>query len=467
MGHRFSEKVKYSPCLFVPTNKASDWKTVGGDNVEKIEFEDIRSAKQFIEKYKDVSNYQIFGNSNFEYVYLQELFPDDIEYSYDSLRIANIDIEVGSEEGFPVVENANEPITAITMKIGDRLYVYGTGDFQTDRKDIVYEKCDDEVELITSFLVDWAKDYPDIVTGWNTSTFDLPYIVNRVTRVMGEEYARILSPWKAFSEREVNILGRSVQMFDIVGIASLDYLEVYKKHAPQPNQESYRLGHIGHVELGKDKVSFEGSLHNLYKTDHQKFIEYNIRDVELVDELNKKLRLLSMVVATAYDAKVNFTDVFSQVRMWDTIIYGYLKKQNLVVPPKKENIGGHLTGAYVKEPHVGLHNYCVSFDVASLYPSLIEQFNISPETLSPEHYKNTTVDDLLDKKIDLGYLKSSRLTLAANGQHFSVDNTGFLPQIINKMTIDRKKFKKMALESEEKLQRAKDELQMRSQAKSS
>ena len=166
--------------------------------------------------------------------------------------------------------------------------------------------------------------------------YDVPYIARRISRVLGDKWMKSLSPWNRANEREVYVQGRKNYAYDISGVNILDYLDLYKKFT-YTNQESYRLDHIAFVELGQRKVDHSEyeNFKDFYTRDWQKFMEYNIQDVELIDRLEDKMKLLELAITMSYDAKVNFEDVYSQVRMWDTMIYNYLTDRDVVVPPKR------------------------------------------------------------------------------------------------------------------------------------
>jgi DNA polymerase elongation subunit (family B) len=238
----------------------------------------------------------------------------------------------------------------------------------------------------------------------------------------------------------------------LLGIAQLDYLQLYRKFTIK-NQESYRLDHIGKVELGeqKDDNPYD-TFKEWYQQDIQSFIDYNIQDVELVDKLEDRLQLIELALTMAYNAKANYEDVFSQVRMWDTIIFNELLKDNVIVPMRDMNpTSPELVGAYVKDPKVGFHDWVVSFDLNSLYPHLIMQYNISPETILPDK-KNVDIVDLLDKKVDM----SDGNCMAANGTMYRTGKQGFLPRIIQKEYNDRTIYKKKMLEAEQQYANTKD-----------
>ena len=256
-----------------------------------------------------------------------------------------------------------------------------------------------------------------------------------------------MSPWGLVSEGEVYINGRKNTTFDIGGGTQLDYLDLYKKFTYKA-QESYRLDYIASVELGQKKLDHSefDTFKDFYTKGWQKFIEYNIIDVELVDRLEDKMKLIELALTMAYDAKVNYNDVFYQVRMWDTIIYNYLKKRNIVIPPKNRSQKNEkYAGAYVKEPIPGKYDWVVSFDLNSLYPHLIMQYNISPETILEERHPTATVDKILGEEINFELHKDN--AVCANGAMYRKDVRGFLPELMDKMYGDRVVFKKKMIEA--------------------
>ena len=305
--------------------------------------------------------------------------------------------------------------------------------------------------MLDSFYHWWTTNYPNIITGWNCKFFDIPYLINRYKHF---EHFKVnnLSPSGVINDRSVFIAGRENYYYTIPGISILDYLDLYKKFTYKV-RESYRLDYIGFVELGLKKVAVgEVQGYDLYKTNYQKFIEYNIRDVEIVEKLDEKMKLLELVVTIAYESKINFEDVFSPVRTWDSIIYNFLKKRNVVIPNKgEESDRTDFVGAYVKEPQTGLHNWVMSFDLNSLYPHLIQQYNISPETKT-DIIKDITVDKLLSQEIDTKFLKDNNSCMTPNGQCFTNQYKGFLPQLMEDMYNERVEFKKKMLKEQQKLE---------------
>lgn len=465
-GKRVARKVEYAPTFYVKSNKKSDMKTLHGEPVEPIKPGTIPECRDFLSQYKDIETFPIYGNNRYEYAFLSDAYPEDIMWDIENIRIANIDIEVASENGFPDVKRAEEEVTAITVKIGGRVTCYGIKQYNNYRDDVNYVMCRNETVLLKRFIEDWSLDYPDIVTGWNIGFFDIPYLVNRITQLFGDDEVKKLSPWRRIHERTVRIMNREQTAFDLIGISVLDYIDLYKKYSNTP-QESYKLDHIAFAELGERKLDYSEyeTLHQLYKSDYQKFIEYNIRDVELVERLNDKLRLIELALTLAYDNRVNYDDVFAQVRMWDAIIYNHLKKHNIVIPQQKtgEKHAAY-EGAYVKDPLVGMHDWVVSFDLNSLYPHLIMQYNISMETLVEPHEYTPEMEDLvrpgvqamLDQSLSLDFLKQNNVTITPNGQYFRTDKRGFLCEIMHNMYQDRTKYKKLATDAKKKLQKVED-----------
>lgn len=475
MGRKLQERVEYKPTLYVPSQKPNEgkFKSLRGQPLAELKMDGIKEARDFTKRNDGIENFLIHGMTRYEYAFISDMFPDHLEWSKDDINICNIDIEVGSENGFPNPATAGEKITAITMKMSynQKLFVFGCEDFDNSRSDVTYIKCKDEIDLITRFIVEWTKNYPDIITGWNVKFFDIPYLVNRITKLCGEKQAKLLSPWNFLSPKTVEIFGRSQTTYFPIGTSILDYIDLYKKFAPHGySQESYKLDAICHAELGEKKISYEeyGSLHSLYRENYQKFIEYNIRDVELVEKLDDKLKLLDLALTLAYNSKTNYEDVFSQVRMWDVLIFNKLKSMNIAIPPNTRNSKSEsYVGAYVKDPKIGKHDWIASFDLNSLYPHLVMQYNISPDTIvEPENYSDELrnflsnnvidVDTFLTEDIDTETLARNIVTVTPNGQFFRVDRQGFLPQMMEEMYNDRSKFKKMAIEAKKKLSKEKN-----------
>ena len=467
-GQRKKLKVSYTPTLYLPSKKPTEYKALNGNYLEPMKFESIREARDFCKRYAEVANFEIYGNTNYQYAFIADEQKGMIDWNIDDISIAVIDIEVGSSNGFPDPYLANEPITAIAIKYlkGDTV-VFGCGDYIIQKKE-KYHKCVDEIDLCKKFLQYFQENCPDVLSGWNIKFFDVPYLVNRFNKLLGEDDTKRLSPWNVINTRKTVINGREVIAYEFLGVSFLDYIELYRWYAPGgKSQESYRLNNISQLELGEGKISFEeyDNLNQLYIENYQKFIEYNIKDVELIFKLEDKLKLIELGLTLAYDTKTNFDDIFTQTRMWDAIIYNYLLEKNIVIPPRViKQKDSAFEGAYVKDPQVGKHDWVASFDLNSLYPHLMMEFNISPETLiEPMNFSSemrnivmggVSVDKMVEKQIDLSKLKN--VTLAPNGQFFRTDIKGFLPQMMEEMYNDRSKFKKLMLKAKQEYENEKD-----------
>jgi len=469
-GKRVKQRVDYTPSLYLPSKKVTQYKTLDDKYLDKKTFDSIYEARDYVKKFDGVAGgVKIYGNTRYEYAFIAEQHEEMVDWDFDKILIGIVDIEVGSENGFPDPYMANEPITAIAITyLNGKTYVFGCGDYET-QGDEIYVKCKDEYSLCKQFLELWMAQCPDVITGWNTKFFDIPYLVNRFRKILGEDLAKKLSPWNYISERKTVINGRQMIAYSFVGVESLDYIELYKWYAPGgKSQESYRLDNIAQVELGEGKISYDeyDNLHQLYRLNYQKFIEYNIKDVKLILKLEDKLKLLELALTLAYDTKCNYEDVFAQTRMWDSMTYSYLLNKGIIVPPREvQDKDSAFEGAYVKEPQVGQHKWVASFDLNSLYPHLMMQYNISPETLiEPENYteemrgilsQGVSVDKLLVKSVNLSNMNG--YTITPNGQFFRTDKQGFLPKMMEEMYEDRKKFKKLMLQAKQEYENEKDE----------
>ena len=449
-GRHFATREKFYPTLFVPSNKETKYKTLEGDYVESIDPGTVRDCREFIKKYDGVQNFKIYGNDRYIYQYISEMYPEEeVKFDTTKIKISTIDIEVKTENGFPDVESAAEEVLLITVQdyTTKQIRTWGQGPFNNKQENVIYKSFRTEYELLNDFINWWMieTNTPEVVTGWNSELYDMPYLVRRIDRILGEKLMKRLSPWGLVTERETIVMGRKQISYDVGGVTQLDYLNLYKKFTYKA-QESYRLDYIASVELNQKKLDHSefDTFKDFYTKGWQKFVEYNIIDVELVDRMEDKMKLIELAITMAYDAKVNYNDVFYQVRMWDAIIYNYLKKRNIVIPPKErsdKDVKFH--GAYVKEPIPGKYDWVVSFDLNSLYPHLIMQYNISPETLRETRHPSVTVDKILNQELTFELYKDS--AVCANGAMYRKDVRGFLPELMEKIYKDRTIYKKKML----------------------
>ena len=460
-GKAVKKVEEYSPYLFLPA-KDGTHKTLDGQTVKKIDFDKITDAREFLKSNEDVDNMQVYGYNNWAYMYIYDNYKGDIDYDPKLIKVVSLDIECKSDAGFPDIKKADQALTAITMRLNGKNIVFGIKYFKNTDPDTIYVLCDNEIDLVNKFLLTWnnEKYSPDIVTGWNIEFFDIPYLINRM-RNLGFDIKR-MSPWGFVDEKTVEFRGKENQSYSLAGITIMDYYQLYRKFS-FGNQESYKLDYIAQVELGEKKVDYRDQgykdLTDLYDKNHQLFIEYNIQDTVLVDKLDEKMKFIEQVMAMAYDAKINFDDTMTTVRMWDTIIHNYLLNQNIVIPQfKKQSNHQSLVGGHVKEPKLGLSKWVVSFDLNSLYPHLIMQYNISPETFVARLSNPPSIDQILNGEFDArpNEKEDVGFCFAANGCVYRKTSQGFLPTLMEKMYNDRTVYKKKMLEAKKKYEASKN-----------
>lgn len=461
-GKPYKKSVQYKPYLFIPSNKATEYKNLKGEYVGRVDFSSMSEGREFLQKYEGIQGMSLYGLSDFTYLYIYDTFHGEVKYDPSVISVVSIDIEVSIDNGFPRVDTALNEVTAITMSRDGKKVVFGCGDYTEHQDNIKYYKCTDEAALLRVFLEIWnSEEYlPDVVTGWNIEFFDIPYLVNRIKNVLGDDDAKRLSPWNILEEYKVQIRGRENIAYSPVGVNVLDYQNLYKKFT-YTQQESYRLDHIANVELGERKLDYSEytGLQDMYNSNFQKYIEYNIRDVELIEKLEDKMKFIELVYALSYDAKVNYEDTLASVKQWDVIVHNYLRGKNIVIPQFDKNKNcKSLVGGYVKDPKVGLSKWVVSFDLNSLYPHLIMQYNISPETFVTKLKQSHSIEEILDGKVTdyHEYLDKMNCAIAANLCVYSKERQGFLPALMQKMYNDRVVYKKQMIEVKKEYEKFKN-----------
>jgi DNA polymerase elongation subunit (family B) len=461
-GQPYKQKIDFNPTLYASSksknSSAEIFRTLDGQVLYPIKPGSIKDTKEFLERYKNVDGFDVYGNTNFAYQYLSDNYPSEILFNKDLIKRYSIDIETSTEDGFPNIETANEEVLLITLMDGQtkEIHTFGKSPY-TGNKEVIFHHCESEKALLLNFIDFWKKDYPDVITGWNINFFDTPYLIRRIINQLGETHAKQLSPWGVINERRIHVKGTEQISYDIAGISALDYIDLYKKFT-YSMQESYKLDHIAFVELGENKLDYSeyDTFKDFYTYGWKKFVDYNIHDTVLVDKLEDKMKLVELAMVMAYNAKVNYEDVFSQVRMWDTIIYNHLRAKKVVIPNKVSNDKDSvIEGAYVKDPLVGMHDWVVSFDLNSLYPHLIMQYNISPETLITNYKHVGGVGYFLEHE-EQGGFKDLNYSCTANGYTYRKDVKGFLPELMETMYTNRSKSKKQMLRIQQEYENTKD-----------
>lgn len=456
---RIQRKFQYCPTLFIESDEPTGYKFITDQSkyAMPINFDCVKDAKDSIYSNKGISNGTSYaGMRAFEYAYISDA-KDGNDIDYSLIKIANIDIEVISEteSEFPEPDKADQPIVAITVKSKTKFFAFGFKDYTPEFDDEVYIKCQDEEDLLLKFLQFWQKYDPDIVTGWNIQSFDIPYLVNRISNILGSDFAKKLSPWGFIRKFTKKDKFKTYIGYEFVGIETIDYMQLYQK-IPHANaqQESYSLAHIAEVELGEAKTDYAeyGSLKNLYLQNFQLFQKYNIQDVRIVDNIEKKKEFIALAVTTTYDAKSMFSDIFTQTVMVDNIIFNHARAKKQVIPAKKENFKNEkFTGAFVYPIKAGKYKWIVTCDLTSLYPHLQMQYNISPDTIQPKHYEYLDVDDVVNNKLNFNIQQKAikhDCCVAANGHFFTNAFEGLLPEIQKQMFDDRKAYRKIQNETE-------------------
>lgn len=462
-GKHYIEKIPFEPTLYIPTTKPNAWRTLYDNRpLEPMRFGSIKEARDFKEQYKDVAGFSIHGMDKWNYQWINENYKGDIEYDLRQVKILFLDIECISDDGsFPDIQAASAPITLISLHLNGVTTVLGLKDFQTEPTDeFVYKKFDSEHEMLKYFVAYNSIHKPDVWSGWNTSKFDIPYIVNRLMRLFDETMVKQLSPFNYIREKTIEIRGREIQTFDIYGIVDLDYLELYQKFTYNA-RESYALGFIAQEELGQTKVELPGeTFHDSYHNHFETFVRYNAVDTLLVKKLDNKMKLIELAFSIAYLIKCNVPDVYKTVLPWEVFIYNFLADRKIAVPPRRKVLSANFDGAWVKNPTPNLYGWMMSFDFASLYPSIIRQWNLSPEKYVQSAYDTRPSDwidnnELAQKAAE--FAKDNDLSVAANGSMYRKDGKGFLVELMEYCMDGRKIAKKEMLKLEAEYQQTKDE----------
>jgi DNA polymerase elongation subunit (family B) len=373
------------------------------------------------------------------------------------------DIEVEVTDGFPEPSKAQNKVTSVAMytKHDGKYRVYVLGEGQNNIKDEVDIRFySTESELLKEFLRYWIKVQPTCVTGWNTNGFDIPYLYNRLSKVLGEEFANALSPIQIVKYNP------NKKMYRIAGVSSLDYMDLYRKFT-YTQQSSYRLDHIGTIEVGLGKVEYEGTLDDLYRDDIDKFIEYNLNDVEIVKALDQKFKFLDLARAVSHLGRIPYEEVYFSSRYIEGAMLVYLRSLGLVAPSKGANATydgseGRFSGAYVKSPVPGRYDWVFDLDLTSMYPSIIMSLNMSPETKigkingwdAEEFIKGEEKHYSVDKggktirTFTSGELKDffnkNEVSISSNGVLYDLKQKGVIPAILEKWFNERVEYRKLA-----------------------
>jgi DNA polymerase elongation subunit (family B) len=459
-GERFTESISFKPSLFIRTEKDSKYKTLKNVKVKKMIFDTLYDCREFLDQYRELEDCPIYGNTDFITQYLMESYPNEIEYDLKQIKIAYLDLECESENGFPNLDNPNEKVNLMSIRISGVTHVISF--IPITLPDCKVHMVSNEKELLKKTFEILSREDVDIITGWNIKLFDMPYIIGRALLYFEQKEIESWMPFNLMKFRETDIGGKKYKVYEFPGYTILDYMDLYKKFSGT-NQESYALQNIAKVELDAQKLDYSeyGSLREFYKKNFQKFAEYNVQDAILVERLDNKLKLIDLAVSIAYEAKITYDTVFFATRIWETICCDYLMQRNIVPPLKRSyNKDEQFVGAYVKDVTPGLYKNVVSFDATSLYPSIIIQWNISPETCTKADSSMNADYFMRDNKKDLPDLleeaESINSCLACNGSTFTRDIQGFIPILIERTFNQRKEAKSRMIELEKEYEQTKN-----------
>lgn len=456
-GNRIRTDVSYNPYLYTETSLKHDSKSIFDTPLKKRIFRDTKQRNSFI---RECGTNRLFENIRPEQQYLIDAFWKDNntpEFSQHPLRIHYIDIEVYCPDAFPTPESASEPINIITIydSLDETFYTWGTTRLQKSIDNCEYVYCETEEQLMECVLNYIERSVPDIMTGWNSEGFDIPYIINRSARILGEDSIKKLSPVEnVYSRLMTGAFGREQQRWYIQGLACVDYLDIYKKFSVGL-RESYKLDAIAELELGEKKVDYGNTnLSSLADDDWQTFVEYNVQDVNLLVAMEEKLRYLELLRMLAYTGLTTLESAMGTLSVITgaTVIKAREKKQVVPTFIKDGATGGKYEGAYVGEPQRGFQHDIVSFDANSLYPNTMISLNLSPETkVGKITHKDDThvyISHVSGKSFKLThakfieFIKKDNIAVSKAKILFSQTKKGIMPEIVDSIYQKRVQIRK-------------------------
>lgn len=476
-GNRITIEKSYNPYLYIETNNDTGVKSIFNTSLKLKSFRNQYERSKYI---KESGNKRLFENLPIAQQFLIDCFWQDYEKEdfirYD-LKIGIIDIETYSPHEFPVPEKADHPVNIITIydTVSKKYYSWGLKQYENNDDEVIYKFCKDEKTLLKEFVNHCSKDYYDVITGWNSELFDMPYLINRIRNLLGEDETNRLSPTgRVYSRTMRGQFGREQIRWYIDGVSCVDYLDVYKRFC-LTNRDSYKLDNIGAIELGEQKVDYGNTnLSSLADDNWQLFVEYNVQDVKLVVKLEKKLQYLTLLRMLSH---IGLTTMESAMGSMTVIvgacaIRGRQKHQKIPTFIRPPDDGSQNEGAFVKDPERGFQEFVVSFDANSLYPSTMITLNLSPETKmgvivkndksanqiiirDANHNEHKLTHDNFKKLVD-----KENLTISKAGVLFTQKKKGLIPEVVDHYYALRVKVRKelKKLKREENAKNLKDEI---------
>lgn len=467
-GKRVSYDVSVSPYLFIEDSNG-DKKSIFGTKVKKKIFTNNYERNKFV---RESGIKRVFENLPVVQQYLLDTFwrdNENIDFAKHDLKITFIDIETYSTDSFPDIENPQHTVNVITCydSFSKKFHTFGLKPYNNTNPNVVYKQCKNERDLFIKFIEYIEDDYPDVLSGWNSEFFDIPYIINRCEKILGEEHVKRLSPTGNIFYREIlGKFGKQQKRYYIEGISCIDYLDIYRRFCLKL-RESYKLDAIGEIELGERKVDYgDMNLSTLADTDWQKFVDYNIQDVNLIVRLEQKLQYVVLLRMLAYVGLTTLEGAMGTI----SVINGALtirarkRKEVLSTFVRNENSGKN-PGAYVAEPKSGFKNNVVSFDANSLYPNVMISLNLSPETkvgrVEKSDNGNINIYHVSGKCIELTpdkfstFLKTEECSVTKAGFLFTQKRKGIIPEFLDYYYNERVKIKNDLYKTKQQLSKLK------------
>ncbi|QZI89891.1 putative DNA-directed DNA polymerase [Vibrio phage 144E46.1] len=296
-------------------------------------------------------------------------------------------------------QNGKKLVWALPEQRNRGVFKYDPNDPEIGGQDVEYYEFETEQELLAAYVTYWQQRGFDAWTGWNIEGFDSPYLVERIRKVLGEEWVKVLSPWGVIKKNKVKAKWGDFTSYSFAGCEMLDYRELYQKHT-YTTREKYSLDHIAYCELGERKLDYEEakSLMKLYFMDWVKYVRYGIKDIMLVDRIDDKLKLLNLTYTLAYLTKSNYSDTLGTVRPWNALVYSFLHNKGM--RPKVQKVVDEVPsfpGGYVKDVKAGFYKWVLSVDLNSLYPHIIQQYNMGPETIVSNDLRRDIIFEMCEE----------------------------------------------------------------------
>jgi DNA polymerase elongation subunit (family B) len=455
-GNRIAPELSYNPYVYLETKQDTGIKSLFKTNLKKKIFKTQKDRSIFV---RSSGIERLFENISTDQQFLIDQFHtknEEPEFNANPLKVFFLDIETYSPDHFPVPDKAMDPINVITIydSIRDHFISWGTKKLDKNIKNCTYAYCTSEASLLDCFLSYIEQDYPDILTGWNSEFFDIPYIINRVSKILGEDDAKRLSPINnVYSTTRQGQFGRLQTRWYIKGVSCIDYMDVYKKFSIGL-RESYKLDAIAEHELGDKKVDYGNTnLSSLADDDWQTFVEYNVQDVNLLVKMEDKLRYLELLRMLAYTGLTTFESAMGTLSVITGACVIKARQSDLIIPTfTKDGSGERYEGAYVGEPQRGFQENIISFDANSLYPNTMITLNLSPETkvgkiidtsdsIVTIKHVNGQVYELPSKKF-LEFVQKEDLSISKAKVLFTQKYKGIVPEIVDKLYQSRVEVKK-------------------------